>query len=253
MSTVFRLIILLLLSNIIHAQTISGVVKNTDNDALPGVLIYNITTKARSYSQSDGRFQITASTGEELRFIRNQYSRVSEIISGLQFLEIKMDRLPTEIQEVVINQFKLSGDLKQDSKMLTRVDKKEQLRQEIGLPKGPEKPREKPAELKNVLVGVLFGQLNVQGAYDLISGDARRQKALYRYEDQQENIQWVIGSFGEQYFLKSGIPKEKISEYINFSFGANPDLMRNVQLKNFSGAMMTLEKTLPQYLARIKT
>lgn len=191
--------------------------------------------------------------GDELRFIRDQYPRVSKVISGSDFLEIRMERLATEIQEVVIDKWSLSGDLSKDSKMLARGDKREQLRQDIGLPKGAEKPRGKPAEVKNVLKGAMFGMLDIQGVYDLISGDARRQKALYRYEDGQETIQWVISSFGVDYFQRAGIPQDKISDFISFSFGANPDVLRYAKRKNFGGVMMGMEKVIPQYLERIKT
>ena len=253
MRSFIALIMFLAFSHGGYAQSILGKVETTDNVPLPGVLIYNTTTKMQANSQSDGRFKITASIGDELRFIRDQYPRVSKVISGSEFLEIRMERLATEIQEVVIDRWSLSGDLSKDSKMLARVDKKEQLRQDIGLPKGPEKPREKPAEVKNVLIGAMFGMLDVQGVYDLVSGDARRQKALYKYEDEQETIQWVISSFGVEYFKRAGIPEDKISDFISFSFGADHDVLRYAKRKNFGAVMMGIEKIIPQYLARIKT
>ncbi|MFP3802729.1 hypothetical protein, partial [Paraburkholderia sp. SIMBA_027] len=80
------------------------------------------------------------------------------------------------------------------------------------------KMREKPAEIKEVLLPMLLGNLNVQGVYDLISGKARKQKIIYKYEDLQEDIAWIRNRVEDDYFVKTGIPKDKISDFIEFSF-----------------------------------
>jgi hypothetical protein len=113
--------------------------------------------------------------------------------------------------------------------------------------------REKPAEVKEVLLPMLLGQLNVQGVYDLVSGKARRQKRAYRYDDLQEHILWVRKRVEDEYFTKTGIPIERISEFIEFSFLYKPQIRTYVKAKNLAGVLLRIEEVIPVYLERLKT
>ncbi len=112
--------------------------------------------------------------------------------------------------------------------------------------------REQPAEVKQVLIPIILGQLNVQGMYDLISGKARRQKRQYRYDDLQEDILWIRERVEEDYFTKEGIPKERISEFIAFSFISRPQSRTFVKSKNLSGALLSMDEMIPLFKKRLE-
>jgi hypothetical protein len=135
---------------------------------------------------------------------------------------------------------------------VAKVDKGEQVRDAVGLPQPVGKMRERPAEVKSVLLPILLGNLNVQGVYDLISGKARRQKRQYRYDDLQEHVAWIRDRIDDDYFVKAGIPADRISEFIQFSFLAKPQVRTYVKAKNLSGVMLRLEETAPLFIQRLK-
>lgn len=227
----------------------------TDGDApLSSVLVINMRTSEKTYSDQEGNFSVAASVNDELRFVKAGYERSSVVISSANS-SVYANLIPSyhDIEEVNINPVKLSGDINKDSKLLAKTDRKEQLQKEIGLPAPPEKPREKPAELvDDVLKPLAYGVLNVQGVYDIISGDARRQKHLYELEDLQSDVSWIRKRMDNDYFIKMGIPEKRIAEFIEFSFTQNPKVRQYAQAKNLSGVMLEMEKAFATYLLRLK-
>lgn len=240
-------IILIFLFGIIYSQeTVTGKITDQDHSDLASVMIINMATDQKTYSDSSGEFSISASEDDELRFVKAGYERNSLRVlkSGINSrVFMMMIKVPEEIEEVKVAR-------KEDA---ARRTKGEQVRDAVGLPQPRGKMREKPAEVKQVLIPILLGQLNVQGAYDLISGKARRQKRAYRYDDLQEHILWVRNRVDNDYFAKAGIPVERISEFIEFSFSENPHIRTYVKSKNLSGVLFRMEETIPTYLERLQT
>lgn len=105
---------------------------------------------------------------------------------------------------------------------MAKIDKGKLVEDAVGLPQPVGKMRETPADIKQVLLPILLGNLNIQGLYDVVSGDARRMKRQYKYDDLQEDIAWIRERVEDDYFIKEGIPKERISEFIEFSFLDKP-------------------------------
>ncbi|MET3038342.1 carboxypeptidase regulatory-like domain-containing protein [Chryseobacterium sp. NRRL B-14859] len=235
-------------------QTVTGRTIDDNGESLSAVTIINMATDKKVYSNSQGEFSIEASANDELRFVKEDFRRVSRrvLTDGINSpLLITLFQIPKEIEEVKIVK-KLTGDLDEDSRLVAKVDKGELVRNAVGLPQPVGKMREKPAEVKQVLLPILLGNLNVQGMYDLISGKARRQKRLYKYDDLQEHIAWVRNRVEDEYFTKAGIPADRISEFIEFSFGAKPQARTYVKASNLSGVLLRLEEAVPLYLDRIK-
>ena len=46
------------------------------------------------------------------------------------------------------------------------------------------------------------------------------------------------------------IPKEKISEFLQFSLGIKPEINKYIKSQNLSKVLFILEDTLPEYLNR---
>ena len=245
----------LITSTSIFSQKVSGIVTDEEGNPLPATLVFNLQTEQKSYTDLKGSFSIDANPNQELRFIRVGFERFSKIISSQDFnytFRISLYRIPGEIEEVQVP-VRLTGDLNIDSRNLTRFDKVAQLRAEIGVPAPPEKPREKVADAKDDILKPLLRippMVNVQAVYDVISGKAKKKKRLYRYEDLQDNIVWIREKVGDEYFIKMEIPRQKISEFLQFSIGRKPDINKYVKAKNLSGVLLILEETFPLYLKR---
>ena len=252
MRKIYVLLCLMFCFSNLFSQNVSGVVTNEDHNPIPAVLVINIITNQKTTTNLRGEFTIDASVNNELRFVRKGFERNAKVILQQDFLEnlqISLIRTAEEIEEVKVSPLQLTGDLNKDSKSLTKIDKTAQVEKAVGIPGPPEKPREKPAEFKkDVLYSLLSLSVKPQAIYDLISGDARRMKAEYRYEDLQENISWIRQRIDDDYFVKMGIPQGKISEFLQLSIGLKPEINQFIKAKNLSKILFILEDTLPVYL-----
>ncbi len=251
----FRLVIILLFLfvNGFSQQKISGKITDEDGISLPSVTVMNISADKKTYTASDGTFSVEiASPDDEIRFVRNGFERSSiKAMYGLnKELNIKLTRIAEEIEEVKVA--KITGDLDKDSKAVAKTDQGQMVEDAVGLPQPVGKMREKPAEVKQVLIPILLGSLNVQGLYDLVSGDARRMKRQYRYDDLQEDIAWIRNRVEDEYFTKEGIPAERISEFIEFSFVNKPQTRTFVRAKNLTGALSRMDEAFPVFVKRIE-
>lgn len=249
------LFLMMLCSTFIFSQqAVTGRIVDETGGNLSKVIVINMSTDKKVYSDAEGIFSINANPNDELRFVKEDFKRISRrvLTNGVNSpLFITLYMIPKDVGEVKIVK-KLTGDLETDSRIVAKVDKGEQVRDAVGLPQPVGKMREKPAEVKSVLLPMLLGNLNVQGVYDLISGKARRQKRQYKYDDLQEHILWIRDRIDDDYFVKAGIPADRISEFIQFSFLAKPQVRTYVKAKNLSGVMLRLEETVPLFIERLK-
>lgn len=253
----FLFVIAFCLSITIFSQQVTGKVTDEDGNPIPAVLVFNIKTEKQTYTAINGNFSIECSENDELRFARKGFERISKTVNQFDFttnLQMILERTPEEIEEVKVPNIRLTGDINKDAKNLSKIDKVDELQKEIGVPKPPEKPRETPSEVtKDVLLPIITGRLNVQAIYNVVSGKARKQKNLYRYEDLQDNIHWIRERIPDEYFEKMDIPQEKIQEFILFSIGQNPEITKYVKAKNLSKVMLIFEETLPQFIEKTKS
>lgn len=238
--------------SVFSQKTVEGSVSDEDGVALPSVMIMNISSQKKVYTASDGTFSIEAAPEDELRFIRSGYERSSIQAKYLADRKstIKLTRIAEQIEEVEIAN--LTGDIKKDSRKVAKIDKGKIVEEAVGLPQPTGKMRETPADIKQVLLPILLGNLNIQGLYDLISGDARRMKRQYKYDDLQEDISWIRDRVEDDYFIKEGIPKERIPEFIEFSFSDKPQTRTFVRAKNLTGALSRMEESFPVFVKRLK-
>lgn len=238
--------------NVFSQKTVEGSITDEDGVALPAVMVMNISSEKKTYTASDGTFSIEAAPEDELRFVRSGYERSSIQAKYLtdKRSAIKLIRIAEPIEEVEIAN--LTGDIKKDSRKVAKIDKGKIVEEAVGLPQPTGKMRETPADIKQVLLPILLGNLNIQGLYDLISGDARRMKRQYKYDDLQEDIFWIRERVEDEYFINEGIPKERISEFIEFSFFDKPQTRTFVRAKNLTGALSRMEDSFPAFVERLK-
>lgn len=253
MKSGLSIILFFLFIHLFSQQKISGRITDDDGIALPVVTVMNMATDRKTYTSADGAFAIEIdSPDDEIRFIRNGFERSSiKAMYGInKELNIRLTRVAQEIEEVEV--MKITGDIAKDSKAVAKSDQSQIVEDAVGLPQPVGKMRETPADIKQVLIPILLGNLNVQGLYDLISGDARRMKRQYRYDDLQEDIAWIRDRVDDEYFIKEGIPAERISEFIEFSFVNQPQSRTFVRAKNLSGALSRMENAFPVFVERLK-
>lgn len=234
-------------------QKISGKILSENGMAIGNVLVVNVSSDKKIFSDAIGNFTIEASVNDDIRFSKVGYERASKKISAYDSsLNIILIRIPEEIEEIEI--LNLTGDLNKDSKRLAKEDKVAKLQKDIGLPKPPEVAREKAPELSDAFViGFPMAAINIDALYKIISGDARRMKNLYRFEDLQRHLKWVVSRLDAEYFDSLGISKEKINEFLQFAFLENPRSLDFVKSKNINGVVFEIEKVVPKYIERIKS
>ncbi|WP_294301934.1 carboxypeptidase-like regulatory domain-containing protein [uncultured Chryseobacterium sp.] len=253
MKSGLSIILLFIFVHLISQQKISGKITDEDGVALPAVTVMNMASDRKAYTADDGSFAIEiASPDDEIRFVRNGFERASiKALYGInKELNIRLTRVAQEIEEVKVA--KITGDIAKDSRAVAKTDQSQIVEDAVGLPQPVGKMREAPADVKQVLIPILLGNLNVQGLYDLVSGDARRMKRQYRYDDLQEDIAWIRDRVEDEYFIKEGIPAERISEFIEFAFISKPQSRTFVRAKNLTGALSRMEDAFPVFLKRLK-
>ncbi len=102
----------------IYAQQVSGKIVDEDQNPLASVLIFNMKSEQKTYSNNAGEFTLAAIVTDELRFVRKGFERTSRIVNQQNlnsFFVIVLNRTTTEIEEVKIV-YKPTGDLNQDVK-----------------------------------------------------------------------------------------------------------------------------------------
>lgn len=253
----FLLVICIVFGCFFKAQIqISGKTISENNARIPNVEIINITNGQKTRSNSIGDFTISAKVGDEIRFVKLAYERTSKKIVTQDFsqnVDVVLTQVPLEIEEVTI--LNLSGDLNKDSKKLAKKDKIYDLKKNIGLPEPVGKPRETPADTKRDILMPLLSlapALNIQAIYDVVSGKSRRLKTLYKYEDMQDNINWMKERIPKEYLTEQGISEEKLNEVFEFSLLISPDIKRSIQTKNISKILLELDKAIVLYKEQAK-
>ena len=237
----FLQLIFLIASGFNLAQNISGNVMSEDDVLIPKVLIVNMTTDKKTYSNADGKFVIDGKIGDEIRFAKESFKLGKIIVMSYDLQSIKLERMPQDIEEVQIIHKNLTHS------------KEEELRQSIGLPKGPDKPREKPAEAVDDILMPLIRippVIKIQAIYDVLSGKSRRLKRLYKYEDLQDGLAWIRSNIDPEYFAEAGITADELNDFLIFSLRDEKVLMY-MKAKNVGGMTISLDHNIEAYLERI--
>lgn len=226
----------LIISIAICSQTISGVVVSEEDHPISKVLIVNMSSNQKVYTDNFGNFSIAGKMGDELRFAKEKY-KGERIKINNDLLKVILQQLPQEIEEVKIVNKRLAES------------QEEKLRKDIGLPKGPEKPREKPADLADDFLRIP-PKVNIQNIYDAISGKSRRLKRLYKYEDLQEGLAWIQNNIDLEYFAEAGISPEKFNDFLMFALQDEKVLMY-MKAKNIGGLTVSLDNHIGAYMEKI--
>jgi hypothetical protein len=218
------------------SQSISGKVETEEGFSIGNVLVINIKTNEKVNTDENGKFTISAKLQDEIRFVKKGYDRVSHIVKSADFdkhILLQMRKSETAINEVVIISKSKIDRLKKDIEVPT-------------VKKGTES-KPKPAKWKDVLA------LDIDAFEELITGNARRKKTRYKYEEMQADILQVKEFLGEEYFIENKIPSERIHEFLEFSIIEKPEIKKHMKTGNQTQIMMILEELFPIYHKRLET
>ncbi|CAD7802909.1 hypothetical protein CHRY9390_00996 [Chryseobacterium aquaeductus] len=213
----------------INAQEfIFGKVTSEENIEMPDVTVINIRTDERVTTNRDGHFMIAGRQGDNLRFIKIGYERISANVTKENIdspINIKLLRTATLIDEVEIKKL-LTGDLKIDTKTLNPPKKVEKLKSDLAVYiKQKSDPRilaARPGEFVQPK-GQGFSIGKVKNKWDDVDFMNYLTTALgYQYFNDLkiENSQ-VLHFIG--YVLAGGFERAKILKY---GFVSDADLMR---------------------------
>ena len=217
------------------SQSISGKVETEEGLSIANVLVINLKTNEKVNTNENGKFTISAKLQDEIRFVKKGYDRVSHIVKSADFdkhILLKMRETETVIKEVVIIPKSKIDRLKKDIEVPT-------------VKKGTES-KPKPAKWKDVLA------LDIDAFEELITGNARRKKTRYKYEEMQADILQVKEFLGEEYFIENKIPSERIHEFLEFSMIEKPEIKKHMKTNNQTQIMMILEELFPIYHKRLE-
>lgn len=255
MKRIILLVCLLFLIKI-NSQTFSGTLFMRDKSSfyLNQIYITNLNEQKTYLTNYNGDFRIPAKTGDVIRFTsivseRKDLKLTPEILNNSRNL-IELEVAYKEIQEVVLNRFKPTGNLRKDVKSLDSKKSRVEVAKIIGLPtpKGDGTPPIAPvADLANGGFSISLASL-----YDVVSGDRKKKERLYQYEKMQYAINNTKSYLGEDYFTRLKIPKDLIDNFLQFVYTSD-NLLPYIESSNYEAVKLSIDKYLPIYQKRLKS
>jgi len=190
-----------------HAQSyIFGKIISESGTEMQDVNVVNIRTDEIVVSNRDGHFMISGRQGDELRFIKASYERLTKIVSQENTespMNIRLVRQTIQIPEVEIKQG-LTGNLKIDSKLYNKPQKVEKLLKEmdryISQKSDPRILAARPGEFVQPK-GEGFSIGKVKNKWDDV-----------------DLMKYIRASLGDDYFTNLKIEKPLIEHFIYYVF-----------------------------------
>lgn len=180
---------------------ILGKIVSEQNADLPNVLVFNIITNEKTYTDNSGNFMIAAKSSDELRFIKQKFDRISYKISPEDLkknVKIMLIKSAVEIQEVKLKPT-LTGNLNEDIKRVEAVRKvklNKEISKYIAQKTDPKILKPKRGEfVQPVGEGFSIGKVSNQA-------------------DKIDLADSFLEILGEDYFLDLGLKKNEISAFI---------------------------------------
>ena len=239
----------------VQSQFFSGEILIRDKSVyyLNQVYVTNITDQKTVYTDYFGTFKIPAKAGDIIRFTSIVTDRTDVTVTADQlttsknFVELKIAYY--DIQEVVINKFKPTGNLRRDVTSLKNGEKALALQKMIGLPspKGDGTPPVLP------VAGLSGGGLtfSLESIFDILSGERKKQERAQQYERMNVAVTNIKNYYGDAYFSNLKIPVNLIENFLQFVYTSD-DIDSYVKAKNYEAVGIYIDKYLPIYQRRLK-
>ncbi|UQB67263.1 hypothetical protein [Epilithonimonas zeae] len=195
------LVILLFISNFIFSQQIRGRIVS-DSVAVSQVLVVNINSREKTYSDSNGQFLISVNIGDELRFVKSGYERKIINVKNDDELLINIVKLAIEIEEVEVKK-QLSGNLSKDSKLFDENKMKATLNNDLRVyyksPASEFLLKPKHGEfVQPVGGGMSFGKIDDKWVLT-------------------DFVEWIRENLKDEYFVSMGLGVSEINSFLYYS------------------------------------
>jgi len=241
--------------NQFSAQYFTGEIIIRDKSVyyLNQIYVTNLSDQKTVYTDHFGSFKIPAKPGDIIRF--------TSIVTDRKDIKVTPDQLETlhnvvelkiayyDIQEVVINKFKPTGNLRKDVTSLKNGEKALALQQMIGLP-SPKGDGTSP----QLPVAALQGgglSFSIDSMYDILSGERKKKERAEQYEKMNTAVLNIKNYFGVPYFTALKIPENLIENFLQFVYSSD-DIYSLVAARNYEAVTLYIEKYLPIYQRRLK-
>lgn len=243
---IFALGYLLMAGIFMNAQTrtdLEGRVYTADGD-VAGTHVVNLTIQRATITDGNGFFTISVRQNDTLVFTAVQFKRkelvVTQEILNSESITILLEEIVTELDEVVVMPYNLTGnideDLKQieiepvvDASSLGLLNKKIRF-----TPNGVWKTV-KLSKYADLVIGFdtvalqpeIYVIPKIITIYDDISGETKDRKKYAAIEGELALIDYIKDSFSEEAFIEElEIPKDRIDEFLNYcTFDVSFDVM----------------------------
>ena len=217
------------------------------------IYVTNLSDQKTVYTDHFGSFKIPAKPGDIIRF--------TSIVTDRKDIKVTPDQLETshnvvelkiayyDIQEVVINKFKPTGNLRKDVSSLKNGEKALALQQMIGLP-SPKGDGTSP----QLPVAALQGgglSFSIDSMYDILSGERKKKERAQQYEKMNSTVKNIKNYFGVPYFTNLKIPENLIENFLQFVYSSD-DIYSYVEARNYESISLYIEKYLPIYQRRLR-
>lgn len=174
----------------------------SDSVSVNQVLIININSKEKIYSDFYGGFSIDANLGDELRIVKEGYERKILSVRNYNELLININKIAIEIEEVKVQQ-RLSGDLGKDSKLFNENKRKVALNSDLKVyfktKSSGELMKPKPGEFVQPLSGGIgFGKIDNKWAVP-------------------DLVEWIRKNLTDDYFISLGLDFQEINSFLFYS------------------------------------
>ncbi|GGP05758.1 hypothetical protein GCM10010992_23110 [Cloacibacterium rupense] len=203
----------LIFTNSYSQEYIFGKVISEQNAQIAGVLIININTDEKTYTNNEGNFMIAAKSNDLLRFVKQKFDRVSYTIKPEDFqksLTIYMQKSAIEIEEVELKN-KLTGNLKVDN---NKVENKKKSKLNLEISK---------MNLENTDIRILLPNA---GEFKQPKGEGFSIGAIKDRWDVVDINEGYLYILGESYFVEElGLKKDEVAPFIGY-------VMQSLKLKN---------------------
>lgn len=218
-------LLLLICCKLYSQEYVFGKVTTEQNLEIHDVLVINIRTDEKTYTNKDGNFMIAAKSTDLLRFVKEKFDRISYNIKPDDFqksLSINMQKSAVEIEEVEIKT-KLTGNLAKDTKTLNKSTKTLALNQQMNtyMKMKPEKPfpvLRTPSTFEKPSVNA--AQLDFIKVFGFISKLIKgNKKTEFNPNPNTINgfLMKVRYSLTDNYFYDMGLKLEEIDDFLKFA------------------------------------
>ncbi len=207
-------------------QKISGSISDEQNIGVAKVLVINMTNNVSVYSDSYGKFDIEAGLDDEIRFVKEGFYRAQIHVSEKSFTTgttISLKRLEILIPEVKI-EYKLTGDIKKDSKYLNDSKKLASLKSSMeSYMKSPMAEVVPKSTIPKTFGGHDFnaGQVNLLGvigeAVGLLKKATKPKITKPNFYETQNFLQRVKNEIDLNFLKKYGMDEEQIDKFLVYA------------------------------------